>query len=403
MKQYLSRQLWMLAILLFAGVGNAFAQTNTISVDWDNTVASVDFWNQDGDWQMPSEKEWALVSGNGKNYQMEVYLYNPMVYSINSVKIDGTEIIDSKFNLYDWGGAYMFEDLSADHNVKILFDKVANTNTITVNYDGEKTDYVEFFDPVNSRYLGTGNGVATELPSGSTIRLNINPRQGWRVKTLTVDGEGVAYNGSYYEFTNLSANHTVNIEYEAVATYTITVANYSEVANILDGIWINGNSIWNNNTSVVFNEGTNATMTISCPNNLYSVSIVDNNGNPIPLNRNQNGLYEYVFDNGSLNGDHSVSIVLTKAATNTITVTGGGNNVDVAIRENVSENSWSWINPASSGVWELLSGEGTKYRMWIDIQNYWVYDLGSVTLDGTTDITNSFTQSRAACFRPAIC
>ena len=475
----------MLAILLFAGVGNAFAQTNNISVDWDNTVANVDFFNQDGDWQTPmqSGKEWALESGNGKNYRMEVYLYNPMVYSINSVKIDGTEIIDSKFNLYDWGGAYMFEDLSADHNVNISFDKVANTNTITVNYDGEKTDYVEFFDPVNSKYLGTGNGVATELPSGSTIRLNINPRQGWRVKTLTVDGEGVAYNGSYYEFTNLSANHTVNIEYEAVATYTITptfdnnltwvnfdngintygadsgnpiafnagskvtmimpdnvsykttisvdggayftpninydryeyvfddgllsdnhtvnvqltevathtitVANYSEVANILNDIWIGNSRIDDTNTSVKFSEGSNVTMTISCRNNLYSVSIVDNGGNPIPLNKDQDGECEYVFSN--LSADHSVSIVLTKAATNTITVTGGGSNVDVYINEWIAAyNSFNRINPASSGVWELLSGEGTKYRMWIDIQNYWVYDLGSVTLDGTTDITNSF-------------
>ena len=389
MKQYLSRQLWMLAILLFAGIGNAFAQTNTISVDWDNTVASVDFWNQDGDWQMPSEKKWALVSGNGKNYRMEVYLYNPMVYSINSVKIDGTEIIDSKFNLYDWGGAYLFEDLSADHNVNISFDKVANTNTITVNYDGEKTDYVEFFDPVNSRYLGTGNGVATELPSGSTIRLNINPRQGWRVKTLTVDGEGVAYNGSYYEFTNLSANHTVNIEYEAVATYTITVANYSEVANILNDISIGDRWINNDNTSVEFNEGSNVTMTIWCRNNLYSVSIVDNGGNPIPLNKDQDGECEYVFSN--LSADHSVSIVLTKAATNTITVTGGGNNVNVNINEWIAAyNSFNRIEPSSSGVWELLSGEGTKYRMEIGIQNYWVYSIGSVMLDGTDDITNSF-------------
>ena len=33
MKQYLSRQLWMLAILLFAGVGNAFGYTLKTTFD----------------------------------------------------------------------------------------------------------------------------------------------------------------------------------------------------------------------------------------------------------------------------------------------------------------------------------------------------------------------------------
>lgn len=490
MKQYLSRQLWMLAILLFAGVGNAFAQTNNISVDWDNTVANVDFFNQDGDGQMPlpSGKEWALESGNGKNYLMEVYLINPMVYSFNSVTIDGIDVTNTTFYSWGSGGTYIFEDLSTDHNVNISFDKVDDIKTVTVNFDDSKGS-VRFLDPVSYIGVGVGNGVETELPEGSTIRMIIEPKVGWKLDKITIDNDNndvtTTYNeNNYYEFQNLSDNHsvnvvfaevmtytitptydnsltwvsfdngintygadsgqpsvfnagskvtmimpdnvsykttisvdggpyftpninydryeyvfddgilgdnhTVNVQLTEVATHTITVANYSEVANILNNIWIGNSWIDDTNTSIKFSEGSNVTMTISCRNNLYSVSIVDNGGNPIPLNINQYGEYEYVFDNGSLNGDHSVSIVLTKAATNTITVTGGGNNVDVAIRENVSENSWRWINPASSGVWELLSGEGTKYRMSIGIPNYWVYDLGSVTLDGTTDITNSF-------------
>lgn len=361
--------------------------TNTISVTWDNTVAHVYIQDVSNYWSTvnpkESEKDWELPSGNGKSYQMNVNLNNSLVYSINSVTIDGTDVTNTTFNLYGWGGTYMFEDFSTDHNVNISFDKVANTKTIKVNFDEEKTSYVQFYDPDNNKYIYVGNGDETELPEGSTIRMINEPLTGWQVSTVTVDGVAVEYNGSYYEFTNLSANHEVNIEYAAVTTHTITVANYSEVANILNDISIGDRWIYNNKP-VEFNEGSNVTMTIWCRNDLYSVSIVDNNGDPIPLNKNQNGQYEYVFDNGSLNGDHSVNIVLTKAATNTITVTGGGNNVDVYF----TDNNWNWIEPSSSGVWELLPGEGTKYRMHIDNTNDWVYSIESVMLDETTDITN---------------
>ena len=487
MKQYLSRQLWMLAILLFAGVGNAFAQTNNISVDWDNTVANVDFFNQDGDWQTPmqSEKEWALESGNGKNYLMEVNLINPMVYSFNSVTIDGIDVTNTTFYSWGSGGTYIFEDLSTDHNVNISFDKVDDIKTVTVNFDDSKGS-VRFLDPVSYIGVGVGNGVETELPEGSTTRMIVEPYLGWKVDKITIDNNDVTttYNeNNYYEFQNLSDNHsvnvvfaevmtytitptfdnnltwvnfdngintygadsgkpiafnagskvtmsmpdnvsykttfsvdggayftpninydryeyvfddgilgdnhTVNVQLTEVATHTITVANYSEVANILNNIWIGNSWIDDTNTSIKFSEGSNVTMTISCRNNLYSVSIVDNGGNPIPLNKDQNGECEYVFSN--LSADHSVSIVLTKAATNTITVTGGGNNVDVNIYEWIAAyNSFNRIEPSSSGVWELLSGEGTKYRMSIGIPNYWVYSIGSLILDGTDDITNSY-------------
>ena len=362
---------------------------NLISVEWDNDVADVEFQDVSNYWSTIGPKEsgkWELPSG--KTYQMRVDLHNPMVYNINSFTIGG---IDATFNSYGWGGTYMFDDLSADKVVKIGFKKVENINTITVNFDKDKTSYVELSDPDNNKYMSVDDGDVTEVPEGSTIRMSIEPQIGWKVSTVTVgNGEPEAYDGNYYEFTDLSTNPTVSIGFEAVATHTITVSNYSEVANILNGIRIGGLSIYNNNTSVEFNEGSNVKMTIACRNSLYSVSIVDNTGDPIPLNKNQYEEYEYVFDNGSLNGDHTVSIVFTKAATNTITVTGGGNVVDVSLREWVaSYNNWNWIDPTSSGVWELLSGEGTKYRMKIGIPNSWVYGLESVKLDETTDIKNT--------------
>ena len=387
MKQYLSRQLWMLAILLFASIGNAFGYK--ISVTWDNDIANVGF--QDvSNWSdvNPNESgnEWELQSG--KTYQMYVSLHNPMVSSINSVTIGGTEVLNTTFNSYFEGGYYMFEDLSADKVVTIGFDKVTDTKIITVDNDPDKGG-VQFYEPTKGGYIWVGNG-ETELPKGSNIRMIINPQTGWQVSKLTVDGAQVDYDGNYYEFANLSANHEVSIEYAAVATHTITVANYSEVANILNDIAIGDSWIGSNQTSFEFNEGSNVTMRIYCRNNLYSVSISDNDGNPFPLNKNQYGEYEYVFENGSLSKDHTVNIVLTKAATNTITVTEAGNNAVVSFREwEASNNGWTWVEPSSSGVWELLSGEGTKYRMEIYIPNDWVYSLGSVMLDETNDITET--------------
>ncbi|MDF9867840.1 hypothetical protein OKW22_001419, partial [Bacilli bacterium PM5-3] len=121
-------------------------------------------------------------------------------YKIKSVTVDGTAV-DKTAN----ASSYTFTNVTANHTIAVEYE--INTYTITTSV-------------VN----GTIDATAT-VDYGDNKTINYAPTTGYKLKSVTVDGTAVdkTANASSYTFTNVTANHTIAVEYE-IETYTITTS-----------------------------------------------------------------------------------------------------------------------------------------------------------------------------------
>ena len=128
----------------------------------------------------------------------------------------------------------------------------------------------------------SGNGSATfnkteiinntqsfTLKKGGSANLTITPDNGYRVKSLKVDNLDMtsSINNNQYSINNISANTSINIEFEVIpaTTYTLTITvTGNGTANY------NNTSIKNKTASFTINEGAFATLSFT-PDNGYRV------------------------------------------------------------------------------------------------------------------------------------
>lgn len=129
MKNLITKKLALLAIVLFASIGNAFGQSitfdfNGINDDDNNADALI---VNSGRWVSSNE---TINFSEGEDVTIEVYAYN--VYELDKVYVDGTEIAFEN-NMY---AKYVFESISGNHTVNVVCKKLpTNTITLTMNYD----------------------------------------------------------------------------------------------------------------------------------------------------------------------------------------------------------------------------------------------------------------------------
>ncbi|MCX5748920.1 MAG: hypothetical protein NTZ10_01555 [Candidatus Saganbacteria bacterium] len=116
-------------------------------------------------------------------------------YHVSQVLVDGTNV--------GTPAAYTFSNVSANHTIEADF--VINTWTVTPNAIGYGT-------------VSPGTAVITDEGSTTTFTFNPNPHS--HVTNVRVDGTSVGTPSSY-SFTNVSANHTIEAEFERI-TWMIT-------------------------------------------------------------------------------------------------------------------------------------------------------------------------------------
>ena len=117
-------------------------------------------------------------------------------YHLVSVTVDGTDVTAGNED------SYTFSNVTADHTIDVVY--AIDTYTITTTVTG-----------------GTITPDQT-VDHGSNCTITYSPDAGYHLVSVTVDGTDVtAGNESSYTFSGVTANHTIDVVYEAT-TYTIT-------------------------------------------------------------------------------------------------------------------------------------------------------------------------------------
>jgi len=321
---------------------------------------------------------WTWNLTTTKNYRMRIWLKNTQVYSIASIKVGGTDVTSA----YNERGCYDFSDFSENQTVDVEFNK-KDSKSVTVTWEDWKAS-VQFYVPsegdTEGDRLEVRSGVATELLAGSTTQMRINPYPGYKVKTLTVDESVVTdYNGSYYEFANISADHTASIEFETAQTFTITPSFDKKE---MEGVLLNRQWVTSSGEAYPYNEGSDVKMSAYC-DEAYFIQISIDGADYFTPQINEYNEYEYVFDEGSLSANHTVAIKKVAKPTHSFTVKWDYSEVEVWVTEKNQGNSQSLV---SGTACELV--EGSTYRMYIDNPNSSIYTITSIKVDGDEKLSD---------------
>lgn len=114
-------------------------------------------------------------------------------------------------------GGITFALAMPNYNIDVAVATAAQTYSVTVNNDDAHGNYT----------LDCGADIARDnVPVGSKVTLNVEPRTNWRILNVT-GAEFVGTNGgvSEYEIASLNADATITITYADDTDYIITVGN----------------------------------------------------------------------------------------------------------------------------------------------------------------------------------
>ena len=196
------------------------------------------------------------------------------------------------------------------------FDKVVENGnveptkyTMTITTTGNGNTYYNGRTLRDEKYSFT-------VYDGANATIYITPDDGYRIKTLKVNGTTVNVSNNQYYTVSISRNTIVEVEFEAIppTTYTLTI---SATGN--GSATYNGTAVRRRITSFTVNEGTNATITFS-PDNGCRVKTVKVNNTAVAVSNNQ-----YTVSNISRNTTVEVEFEEIPPTTYTLSITATGN------------------------------------------------------------------------------
>ena len=173
---------------------------------------------------------------------------------------------------------------------------------------------------------GTIDPASAEVMYGYDQAFTITPAEGYRIESVVVDAETeneddvteeelVAGDGVFfYTFENVTANHTINVTFEEIPTYTITV-DAGE----------NGTVLYNDalvSEPITVNEGATPEFVIT-PATGYQIEALTVGGETVELTAEQLGGYTYTFEPVMADVTLVVTFEAIPVTTYTITLTVG--------------------------------------------------------------------------------
>lgn len=138
----------------------------------------------------------------------------------------------------------------------------------------------------SASYNGTtirNNANSFVVNDGSSAIITFSPDNGYRIKSVKVNGSTVSVSNNQYTISSISSDTTVEVEFEAVPiiTYTLSIS-----ASGNGSATYNGTTIRSKTSSFTVNEGTSATITFS-PDEGCRIKNVKVNGSIVSITNNR--------------------------------------------------------------------------------------------------------------------
>lgn len=233
-------------------------------------------------------------------------------YRIKSVKVNSTDVTSSVSN-----NSYTISSISANTALEVEFEAIPiPTYTLSVTASGNGS----------ATYNGTtakNNTQTFTLNEGTSATITFAPDNGYRIKIVKVNSADVtsSVSNNSYTVSNIKANTTLEVEFEAIPipTYTLSVKSTGNGSATYDGT-----TAKNGTKSFTLNEGTSVTITFA-PDNGYRIKSVKVNSTDVTSSVSNN---QYTVSNIKANTAVEVEFEIIPVVINTYTLsvkaTGNG-------------------------------------------------------------------------------
>ncbi len=215
-------------------------------------------------------------------HTVKMFITLPAGYQINTVNVkdsqEHTLDVNTVTNSILTNGYYEFTELSDNYVVTITYQTV-DKYTITTNFDDEK-GWVNYMINGNASGVSPNNPIA--FNKGTTVRYIAGVHSDYyKVKSFLVDGVDKTSEyllNNYYEFSNLNANHAVEVQYRESAPVTISYTFNREDLFGLGIIWDNGSMSLSNSQSIELPEGSFVRLYFSWIDEAYKIKAIKVDG-----------------------------------------------------------------------------------------------------------------------------
>ncbi|MCL5674864.1 MAG: hypothetical protein M1501_03870 [Candidatus Omnitrophica bacterium] len=263
-------------------------------------------------------------------------------YQISSITDNGTSMLIAN--------PYVINNVVTNHTVVVTFSII--TWTINASVNGGN---------------GTVSPATQTVNYGSSASITITPNAGYGISSITDNGTSEPItnsSGETYTINNVTANHTVVINFAPLYTVTASVNG--------------GNGTVSPATQSVVS-GSSASITIT-PNPGYGIQTITDNGTSMPV------INPYIINNVTTN--HTVVINFAPLYTVTASVSGGNGTVSPATQNVTAGNSASiTIMPNTGYGISSITDNGTSEP--ITNSSGETYTINNVTANHTVVVTFS--------------
>ena len=209
-------------------------------------------------------------------------------YEIGDVRVDDVTI------RLDENNSYTFTNLTANHTVEATFDILTYTISVTASEHGSVTHN----DEVGDAIVNCSDSQSFTIEADDSCRLVRVMVDGVNVTNQLVNG--------VYTFSNVTADHTIDVVFEEIPLYTISVSTNNDEFGSVTG-------------SGTYMEGTDVTITATPSYDYHFVSWDDNNtDNPRTFTATSDGVYVATF----ARNQHTITALSADQSNGS--VTGGG-------------------------------------------------------------------------------
>ena len=221
-------------------------------------------------------------------------------YRIKSVKVNNSTVSVSN-------NQYTINSINANTTISVEFEAIpVTTYTLSITASGNGSAF----------YGGTtvrGKTSSFTLNAGTSATISFTPDNGYRIKSVKVNNSTVTVSNNQYTISNINANTTVSVEFEAI-TYTLSITASGNGSASYSGTTVRGKT-----SSFTLNAGSSATITFS-PDNGYRIKSVKVNNTTVSVSNNQ-----YIISSINANTTVSVEFEAIPVTTYTLSITASGN------------------------------------------------------------------------------
>ncbi len=221
-------------------------------------------------------------------------------YRIKSVKVNNSTVSVSN-------NQYTISSINANTTISVEFEAIpVTTYTLSITASGNGSAF----------YGGTtvrGKTSSFTLNAGTSATISFTPDNGYRIKSVKVNNSTVTVSNNQYTISNINANTTVSVEFEAI-TYTLSITASGNGSASYSGTTVRGKT-----SSFTLNAGSSATITFS-PDNGYRIKSVKVNNTTVSVSNNQ-----YIISSINANTTVSVEFEAIPVTTYTLSITASGN------------------------------------------------------------------------------